>query len=1622
MDQTRSQQQRLYPQHNEDVTLPHLKSGDVGHGEKPHIMRGSAVAEGLDLGSHTPHLSMLPSSLRGTSIGRQRQHLQEGYRLSAQPRPVPPAVLSAMPQYHSPGVGMQRSASSWDAGLKDILMSMNGHPGNSGTKPVPLREHQPPHSIAGAATYLNSFYATADAPVYPTVAWVSSNGLPGTAVKAKPPKHVAQPYMQSGSLGGGGGSKSSPSRKPKQQHEQDGVIWERSQTSSSNSRHASPLHASQLVRAYSSLQQQQQLEQQAELREQQQMQHKTFPQPKTVRSLYSMHAMDTNPALPSSTSTYALERFHSPLARSGHDNAAAAAAASRPSQAGSSNSAGNPSSGPGGHANCHPTLPNGASPSSSTTTSTTTVTASAPTTNPTPTGANRAVLTTSVFALTHPKPLSVVYSPVLKSRPSQGRGISSLSSTTVGVSQPHKNSYLGCLPAAPHWNPSSIGGLGGVLNSPTGKAPLPTHNALARMQLSNNLMDDRSALHGSPRRTAALLSPDPVDVKHEAFRALSLELEGLLGNIKSELASGSSIQQRHIASEIPKTRFLNVQPPSHPLPQLHPQHLLESILAPGTPPHISPILVCCTATNKTMVPPHETIASRSPMHDRRAAAAVPATSGCSATTAAAAACTGPASTLATHVSSSRTPAHAHPLGSHAPAGEHRHREKPGGEQHGERSASSAAAHHHHHHHHPCSHTVSPQMASGATAAGAEAGTDGEGGPSLDPSRTSPQHSHSHTATQFRDHHPTTASESQSKLAVPGKASKEKDKDGGGEDSTATSTTAATTAQEPPQEQEDCFSKHAAADSTGGASAATPSVSVSVSVPLTSSSARGTAAVAVVVGGGTSQHTRAPSSGIPASPSSRTSARLFFRLPSSSAANASPRPPPRVSARPAAARASASGSARSQASARARALALADVARLSTAPDGSTPTPRQQSLLQGQQSASSRSRDASPTTSRPVQRASQSASQVPAATSSILSTSAASLGRPVAQPLDWILHGGSKAPREVSLHDASFATKDSLPQTSAAATAVELRRQQSVKAMQDMLSAGDGGKVAGGGGATAQSFVGTAVHVPASEGDGSEDLDLEGIEHDQDPSVVPTSGPHVNLNPTPAATRGSAASSQGVHATAAEPLPGSDTDHGAPSADGNEQDEGGFEGGPEDGSSQAGGAAASMYSDELDPDPETDDEDGDGDGDRYGGAREAARGALVSVSAEGAGPLQPLFARAGHTRGAPHVNDVIEGDGVRLLGQKYEVLHIVGEGAYGLVMKCRIRGHASVGTDEERFVAIKEFKIEDDDPDADDVKRTSRREVALLRDLQHPNVVEFVDEFMVRDRLFITMEFVPCNLLELLEAQPGGMDREAVRLIMFQLCTTITFIHSKNVVYRDIKPENLLVDERGRIKLCDFGFARYIPGADEPLTDYVATRWYRAPELLLGPPFKQDDVNVQYMYNHGIDIWAIGCLMGELIDGEPLFPGDSDLDQLYRIQQVLGPVIGPHQAMFDSNPHNTGIVFNIKKHQTLADRYADRMNEEEVDFMAGLLHMDPAQRLTGQQCLQHPYLAQLFKATFGPSSPSHTSQDALSVYGSGSRPVGRRQRETRPSGPAGNDGRGGGGGGWFQRQRPRWAPQ
>lgn len=309
---------------------------------------------------------------------------------------------------------------------------------------------------------------------------------------------------------------------------------------------------------------------------------------------------------------------------------------------------------------------------------------------------------------------------------------------------------------------------------------------------------------------------------------------------------------------------------------------------------------------------------------------------------------------------------------------------------------------------------------------------------------------------------------------------------------------------------------------------------------------------------------------------------------------------------------------------------------------------------------------------------------------------------------------------------------------------------------------------------------------------------------------------------------------------------------------------------------------------------------------------------------------------------------------RLLGNMYDVLKVVGEGAYGMVMK-------SVNRQTGEVVAVKEFKVNDDDPDAEEVRRTSRREVQLLKNLNNKNIVRYLSEFYEREKLYVVMEFVPRNLLEVLEAHVNGLDKEVVRRCIYQLCKAMTFIHKQDIVYRDIKPENLLIDPQGTLKLCDFGFARKVITDGTILTDYVATRWYRAPELLLGPPFRdKNGIEVRSPYGKGVDMWAIGCLMGELTDGDPLFAGDSDIDQLLRIQKVQGGLTKEMNDLFRANPSNSGIQFNIDRLDPLEHKYAGKMDIVALDFMKGLLQIDPKKRLTSEQCLRHPYFKPLYR--------------------------------------------------------------
>uniref|UniRef100_A0A1I7XLJ6 cyclin-dependent kinase n=1 Tax=Heterorhabditis bacteriophora TaxID=37862 RepID=A0A1I7XLJ6_HETBA len=188
-------------------------------------------------------------------------------------------------------------------------------------------------------------------------------------------------------------------------------------------------------------------------------------------------------------------------------------------------------------------------------------------------------------------------------------------------------------------------------------------------------------------------------------------------------------------------------------------------------------------------------------------------------------------------------------------------------------------------------------------------------------------------------------------------------------------------------------------------------------------------------------------------------------------------------------------------------------------------------------------------------------------------------------------------------------------------------------------------------------------------------------------------------------------------------------------------------------------------------------------------------------------------------------------------EKYEKLGKIGEGSYGVVYKCRNK-------DTGQVVAIKKFVETEDDPQ---IKKIALREIRMLKQLKHPNLVTLLEVFKRNRKLHLVFEHCDRTVLHDLEKYPNG----------------------------DVKPENILLTKNDMVKLADFGFARII-NPTEMYTDYVATRWYRSPELLVGDT----------IYGPPVDIWAVGCVLAELITGEALWPGRSDIDQLYLIKKTI----------------------------------------------------------------------------------------------------------------------------------------
>lgn len=284
-------------------------------------------------------------------------------------------------------------------------------------------------------------------------------------------------------------------------------------------------------------------------------------------------------------------------------------------------------------------------------------------------------------------------------------------------------------------------------------------------------------------------------------------------------------------------------------------------------------------------------------------------------------------------------------------------------------------------------------------------------------------------------------------------------------------------------------------------------------------------------------------------------------------------------------------------------------------------------------------------------------------------------------------------------------------------------------------------------------------------------------------------------------------------------------------------------------------------------------------------------------------------------------------------EMYETLGKVGEGSYGTVMKCK---HKDTG----RIVAIKIFY---EKPEKS-VNKIATREIKFLKQFRHENLVNLIEVFRQKKKIHLVFEFIDHTVLDELQHYCHGLESKRLRKYLFQILRAIEYLHNNNIIHRDIKPENILVSQSGITKLCDFGFARTLAAPGDVYTDYVATRWYRAPELVL------KDTS----YGKPVDIWALGCMIIEMATGHPFLPSSSDLDLLHKIVLKVGNLTPHLHNIFSKSPIFAGVVLPQVQHPKTARKKYPKLNGLLADIVHACLQIDPAERTSSTDLLRHDY--------------------------------------------------------------------
>ncbi|GAB0096257.1 cyclin-dependent kinase 10 [Sergentomyia squamirostris] len=289
--------------------------------------------------------------------------------------------------------------------------------------------------------------------------------------------------------------------------------------------------------------------------------------------------------------------------------------------------------------------------------------------------------------------------------------------------------------------------------------------------------------------------------------------------------------------------------------------------------------------------------------------------------------------------------------------------------------------------------------------------------------------------------------------------------------------------------------------------------------------------------------------------------------------------------------------------------------------------------------------------------------------------------------------------------------------------------------------------------------------------------------------------------------------------------------------------------------------------------------------------------------------------------------------------EFEKLNRIGEGTYGIVYRAR-------DTKSNEIVALKKVRM---DQEKDGLPLSGLREIQILKACDHENIVKLKEVVVGRnlESIFLSLEYCEQDLASLLDNMQTNFSESQVKCLILQVLRGVKYLHENFIVHRDLKVSNLLLTDKGSVKIADFGLAKYFGVPNKPSTPQVVTLWYRAPELLLGSKVQTT----------AVDNWAVGCILGELLGHKPLLPGTTEIGQLELIVELLGTPSDSIWPEFSSLPAVQNFTLKQQPYNNIKQKFP-WLSAAGLRLLNFLFMYDPKKRATAEECLHSSYFKEV----------------------------------------------------------------